>query len=152
MFNYHIRTEKQEMDLDFIHHFLYYHSTWSKGIPLEVVKTSIEHSLNFGLFFQETQVGYARVISDKATIAYLGDVFIDEAHRGKGLANMLMETVISHPDLQHLRRWILLTSTAGWLYEKYGFSKLPKPDIYMERYQPEIYLPAVSEHNTGNDG
>ncbi|MHA4847385.1 GNAT family N-acetyltransferase [Flavitalea antarctica] len=134
-----ITTDKSKMDIAAIHDFLSKHSGWSDNIPFEKVKTSIEHSLNFGLFHQEKQVGFARVISDFSTIAYLGDIYVLERYRGLGLSKKLMEVVMGHPNLQGLRRWILLTSTAEWLYEKYGFTKLPKPEIYMELYNPEVY-------------
>ncbi|MFN7691469.1 MAG: GNAT family N-acetyltransferase, partial [Bacteroidota bacterium] len=83
--------------------------------------------------------GFARVISDFSTIAYLGDIYVLENYRGQGLSKKLMDAVVSHPNLQGLRRWILLTSTADWLYEKYGFNKLPKPEIYMELYNSNVY-------------
>jgi GNAT superfamily N-acetyltransferase len=79
------------------------------------------------------------VITDYATIAYLGDVYILDAYRGKGLSKQLMDMIMLHPELQGLRRWILLTSTADWLYEKYGFVNLPRPELYMEKYDPEVY-------------
>lgn len=136
---YCITTDKTKMDIFAIHDFLSKHSGWSNNIPLDIVKTSIENSISFGLFHNEKQIGFARVISDLATIAYLGDIYILEDYRGKGLSKKLMETIIKHPYLQGLRRWILLTSTADWLYEKYGFTKLPKPEIYMELFNPNVY-------------
>lgn len=137
---YHITTDKSKLDLVAIHHFLATEAAWSKGIPFEKVKTAIEHSLNFGLFHQQRQIGFARVISDFSTIAYLGDVYVLQEYRGKGLSKKLMHFLMQHPDLQGLRRWILLTSTADWLYEKYGFTKLPKPEIYMELHNPNVYI------------
>jgi N-acetylglutamate synthase-like GNAT family acetyltransferase len=134
-----ITTDKSRLDIPAIHDFLSNHSGWSNDIPYERVKTSIENSLNFGLFDNGKQIGFARVISDYATIAYLGDVYVLDAYRGQGLSKKLMDAVMSHPALQGLRRWILLTSTADWLYEKYGFTKLPKPDVYMELYDPDVY-------------
>lgn len=134
-----ITTDRSKMDVAAIHDFLSKHSGWSDNIPLERVKISIENSLSFGLFHQGTQIGFARVISDFSTIAYLGDIYVLEEFRGRGLSKKLMDAVMSHPNLQGLRRWILLTSTADWLYEKYGFSKLPKPEIYMELYNPAVY-------------
>ncbi len=119
--------------------FLSNHSDWSRNIPFEKVKTSIDNSLCFGLFHGETQIGFARVISDFSTIAYLGDVYVLEEYRGKGLSKKMMDVVMSHPNLQGLRRWILLTSTAEWLYSKYGFAKLSKPEIYMELHNKNIY-------------
>lgn len=134
-----ITTDKSQLDIAAIHDFLSKHSGWSDNIPFERVKTSIDNSLNFGLFHRDKQIGFARVISDLSTIAYLGDIYVLENYRGQGLSKKLMDAVMGHPDLQGLRRWILLTSTADWLYEKYGFAKLPKPEIYMELYNPDVY-------------
>ena len=134
-----ISTDKTRLDIVAIHDFLSKHSGWSDNIPFERVKTSIDHSLNFGLFHKGDQIGFARVISDFSTIAYLGDIYVLENYRGQGLSKKLMDAVMGHPNLQGLRRWILLTSTADWLYEKYGFAKLPKPEVYMELYNPNVY-------------
>ncbi|TNE71986.1 N-acetyltransferase [bacterium] len=134
-----LSTDSAKMDVTAIHDFLCNHSGWSKGIPIEKVKTSIQNSLNFGLFHQGKQIAYARVISDFATIAYLGDVYVLESYRGKGLSKLLMDAVMNHPELQQLRRWILLTSTASYLYKKYGFTALKKPEIYMEAFNPDVY-------------
>lgn len=134
-----ITTDRNKMDIIAIHDFLANHSGWSYGIPLDKVKVSIDNSLNFGLFHKGQQIGFARVISDFSTIAYLGDIYVLESYRGQGLSKKLMNSVMKHPSLQDLRRWILLTSTAEWLYEKYGFSKLPKPEIYMELFNPDVY-------------
>jgi len=137
--DYLISTALEKLDITMIHHFLTNESGWSNGITIEKVKKSISNSLNFGLYINQKQIGYARVISDFSTIAYLGDIFILKEYRGLGLSRWLMETIMSHEELQGLRRWILLTSTADWLYEKYGFQKLPKPEIYMEKYDPDVY-------------
>jgi N-acetylglutamate synthase-like GNAT family acetyltransferase len=134
-----ITTDKSKMDIVAIHDFLSKYSGWSDNIPFERVKTSINNSLNFGLFHKDRQIGFARIISDFATIAYLGDIYVLDKYRGQGLSKKLMDTVIEHPNLQGLRRWILLTSTADWLYEKYGFTKLPKPELYMELFDPNVY-------------
>jgi N-acetylglutamate synthase-like GNAT family acetyltransferase len=134
-----ISTDRSKLDLNAIHDFLSKHSGWSDNIPLDRVKTSIDNSLNFGVYHKGRQIGFARVISDMATIAYLGDVYILEEFRGHGLSKKLMEVIMGHPNLQGLRRWILLTSTADWLYEKFGFVKIPKPEIYMELYNPDVY-------------
>jgi len=143
-----ITTDRNRLDIDAIHDFLSTKAYWSLGIPREVLERSIANSLNFGLFVEGAQVGFARVISDYSTVAYLGDVYVLENHRRQGLAQMMMEAVMAHPALQNLRRWILLTSTAGWLYEKYGFAKLPHPEIYMERFDPQIYQrPAGSDNS-----
>ena len=134
-----ITTDKTKLDVIAIHDFLSKYSGWSDNIPFEKVKNSIENSLNFGLFHNDIQIGFARVISDFSTIAYLGDIYVLDNYRGQGLSKKLMESVMKHPNLQELRRWILLTSTAEWLYEKYGFNKLPKPELYMELFNPNIY-------------
>lgn len=137
---YLISTDKTKLDIGLIHDFLTNESGWSNGISIEKVKKSIDNSLNFGMYLGPKQIGYARVISDFSTIAYLGDIFILKEYRGLGLSKWLMETIMEHKELQGLRRWILLTSTAEWLYEKYGFTKLPKPEIYMEKYNPDVYM------------
>ncbi len=142
-----ITTDAAKMDIAAIHDFLSNHSGWSHHISIERVKASIDHSLNFGLFHQAKQIGFARVISDFATIAYLGDVYVLDDYRGQGLSTKLMDMVMSHPQLQGLRRWILLTSTAGWLYEKYGFVKIPNPDIYMELYNSRVYSAVQNNEN-----
>ena len=134
-----ITTDKEKMDVEAIHDFLSKYSGWSDDIPIETVKRSIDNSLNFGVFHQNKQIGFARVISDFSTIAYLGDVYFLDEFRGKNLSKKLMDVIISHPELQGLRRWILLTSTADWLYEKYGFVKIPNPEIYMELFNPNVY-------------
>ena len=136
---YSITTDTDKMDVVAIHAFLSQYSGWSDNIPFDRVKRSVENSLNFGLFHGSSQIGFARIISDFSTIAYLGDIYVLESYRGQGLSKKLMEVVMNHPDLQGLRRWILLTSTAPWLYKKYGFTELPNPEIYMELYNPKVY-------------
>jgi GNAT superfamily N-acetyltransferase len=121
-----------------IHAFLT-QTYWAKGIPKETVRRSIEGSLCFALLHKDEQIGFARVISDRATIAYLGDVFVLEPYRGRGLAKWLMECVSSHPDLQGLRRWMLATSDAHGLYRQFGFKELGKPHVFMERHDPDVY-------------
>ena len=134
-----ITTDKTKLDIIAIHDFLSKYSGWSDNISFDKVKISIDYSLNFGLFHSDKQIGFARVISDYSTIAYLGDIYVLEQYRGQGLSKKLMDCVMTHPNLQGLRRWILLTSTADWLYEKYGFNKLPKPELYMENFKPNVY-------------
>ena len=137
--DFYITTDKSKLDVVAIHDFLANHSGWSDHIPFERLQLSIENSLNFGLFHQGKQIGFARIISDYSTIAYLGDVYVLDDYRGQGLSKKLMDVIMEHPNLQGLRRWILLTSTAEWLYEKYGFTQLPKPELYMELYNPNVY-------------
>src|SRR5580692_1265290 len=98
-----ISTDKSKLDIELIHHFLSTKSYWAQNIPFETVKTSIENSICFGMFFQNEQIGFARVVSDKATFAYLGDVFVLPEYRGKGLSKWLMQTIHDHPELQNLR-------------------------------------------------
>jgi GNAT superfamily N-acetyltransferase len=134
-----ISTDRNRLNLDMIHTFLT-HSYWAKGIPREVVASSIEHSLCFGMYDENGhQIGFARVITDYATIAYLGDVFLLESHRGRGLSKWLMQCIVQHPALQNLRRWILLTRDAHQLYSKFGFTSLKSPDRYMELHNPNVY-------------
>jgi len=134
-----ISTDPSRIQLDVVHAFLAT-SYWAEGIPREVVRRSIEHSLCFGLYHEEgRQIGFARVITDRATFAYLGDVFVLEAFRGRGLARWLLEVVQAHPELQGLRRWVLLTRDAHALYRLAGWSSLATPDRYMERWFKDVY-------------
>jgi GNAT superfamily N-acetyltransferase len=135
---YLISTDKSRLDLTLIHNFLTT-SYWAAGIPLEIVRRSIENSLSFGLYREDQQIGYARVITDYATFAYLGDVFILEPFRGQGLSKWLMEVIVTHPDLQGFRRWILLTKDAHGLYKKVGFTGVATPERYMERFFADVY-------------
>jgi len=130
---YLISTDSSRLDLTVIHDFLT-RSYWAAGIPLEVVKRSIDHSLSFGLYREDQHIGYARVITDYATFAYVGDVFILEPFRGQGLSKWLMEVVVQHPELQGFRRWVLLTRDAHGLYKQFGFTEVKAPERYMERY------------------
>jgi GNAT superfamily N-acetyltransferase len=134
-----ISTDQARLDLTVIHGFLT-NCYWSKGIPRDVVARSIEHSHCFGIYDGGgAQVGFARVVSDYATVAYLGDVFVLESHRGRGLSKWLMECVMQHPALQNLRRWILLTRDAHGLYSQFGFTPIETPDRYMELHRPNVY-------------
>jgi GNAT superfamily N-acetyltransferase len=136
---YVISTDPARLDLDVIHEFLT-NCYWSKGIPRDVVERSIQHSLCFGIYDSSgAQVGFARVISDLATVAYLGDVFVLESHRGRGLSKWMMECITQYPALQELRRWILLTQDAHGLYSKFGFTSLKSSERYMELHNPSIY-------------
>jgi GNAT superfamily N-acetyltransferase len=136
---YIVSTDPARLDLDMIHGFLT-NCYWAKGIPRDLVARSIEHSLCFGVYDGSgAQVGLARVVSDFATVAYLGDVFVLESQRGRGLSKLLMECVTQHPALQNLRRWILLTRDAHELYAKFGFTPVKSPDRYMELHRPNVY-------------
>jgi len=134
-----LSTDPARLDLDLIHGFLT-NCYWAKGIPREVVARSIEHSLCFGVYDgRGAQAGFARVVSDFATVAYLGDVFIVESYRGRWLSKWLMECIVQHPALQGLRRWILLTRDAHGLYSQVGFTPLKAPERYMELHRPDVY-------------
>ena len=133
-----ISTDRKRLDLDIVHGFLT-ESYWAGGISREVVTRSIENSLCFGVYGDGKQVGFARVISDYATYAYIGDVFVLESHRGHGLGKWLMECIMGHPRLQGLRRWSLATMDAHGLYTKFGFTPLKVPERHMERHDPEVY-------------
>ena len=134
---YWLTTDVARMDVDAIHGYLT-RVYWSEGIPRDVVERSMKNSLCFGLFCGAEQVGFARVITDYATFAYVADVFVLEQHRGRGLATWLMQFVMKHPRLQGLRRWALATRDAHGLYEKVGF-RLLNPDRWMEIITPDIY-------------
>jgi GNAT superfamily N-acetyltransferase len=133
-----VTTSPEEQDLEVIHGFLS-QSYWAKGIPKITVAKSLKDALCFALLCNGKQIGFARVISDFATIAYLGDVFILPEHRGQGLSKWLMDCITSHPDLQGMRRWILATSDAHDLYAKYGFTALKQPSAFMELHNPNVY-------------
>lgn len=137
--DYVISTDKSILDLSLIHSFLSTQAYWSLNIPFATVKRSVENSLCFGVYQGDRQVGFARVISDYATIAYLGDVFILPEHRGKGLSKLLVGEIMTHPDLQGLRRWMLLTSDAHGLYRQFGWKAIAGPDRFMEIANPDIY-------------
>jgi GNAT superfamily N-acetyltransferase len=133
-----ISTDRKRINLEIVHGFLT-NCYWAKGISREIVARSIEHSLCFGIYDNGTQIGFARVISDFSTFAYIGDVFVLESHRGRGLSKWLMECIVQHPALQNLRRWVLLTRDAHGLYSKFGFAPLKAAERYMELHQPDVY-------------
>lgn len=133
-----ISIDKARFDIEMIHGFL---STcyWAEGISRKVVQKSMDNSLCFGVFEGNKQIGFARVITDRATYAYIGDLFILESHRGKGLGKQLMAAIMGHPELQGLRRWSLVTRDAHGLYEPFGFASLANPQRHMERHDPDVY-------------
>jgi GNAT superfamily N-acetyltransferase len=136
-----ISTDPSRLDLEVIHQFLANEAYWSPQVPREIVEIAIAHSLPFGLYVRPggEQVGFARVVTDHATFAYLADVFILPEFRGRGLSKWLVTCILSHPDLQGLRRWMLATRDAHELYARYGFQPLGHPERYMEMVNLEIY-------------
>ncbi|NRA67703.1 MAG: GNAT family N-acetyltransferase [Pseudobacteriovorax sp.] len=133
-----ISTDTSLLDFDWTHQSIR-NSYWAKGIPRETFDRSLEHSLCFGAYLSKIQVGFARVVTDYATFAYLGDVFIHEEHRGHGYSKTLIEAVMIHPDLQGLRRFCLGTKDAHSLYERFGFKVIKDFDNWMEIKIPDIY-------------
>jgi GNAT superfamily N-acetyltransferase len=133
-----VSCDPAKLDHRVVHDFLAA-SYWAKDIPIEIVQRSIEGSLCFALLAGDRQVGFARVITDRATIAYLGDVFVLPGYRGKGLGKWLVECVLAHPQLQGLRRWVLVTADAHGLYQQFGFKPLARPQGFMEIHQPQLY-------------
>lgn len=140
---YSISTEKNRIDLKAVHSFLSTEAYWCIGIPFERVQKAVENSLNFGLYHLDRQIGFARIISDYATIAYLGDVYVLPEYRGKGLSKWMMETIMTHPELQGLRRWILLTGDAHGLYRQFGWVDVASPDKWMELHNKDVYKPSL---------
>lgn len=138
---YMISTNQQLLNISFIHSYLSEQSYWAQNVPLEIVEPAIRHSLCFGLYWQQEQIGFARVITDKATFAYLADVFITDVHRGKGLSKWLLEVIHRHPQLQALRRWLLVTRDAHGLYEQFLWQGIPETaqGLFMQIHQPAIY-------------
>jgi GNAT superfamily N-acetyltransferase len=133
-----ISTDPARIDLAMVQEFLA-ESYWARGVPREVVQRSIEHSLCFGIYCEARQVGFARAITDCATFAYLADVFVIEEYRKRGLSKWLMECIRSHPDLQRLRRWTLITRDAHQLYRQFGFTELANPERWMEIHDMDVY-------------
>lgn len=137
---YEVSTDPGRIDLDYVHHYLSRLSYWAGGIPRDVVARSIEHSIAFGLYAPEgRQVGFARIITDRTTFAWLADVFIDPAEQGKGLGKGLVDAIMAHPDLQGLRRFMLVTADAHGLYEQYGFAAIDRPERLMAIVRTDLY-------------
>lgn len=134
-----ISTDKSLLQIDVIHKFLSEESYWAKERTLEQTKRAIENSLCFGVYAADKQIGFARVVSDFTTFAYIGDVFILQEFRGRNLSKLLMEAIVSHENLQGLRRWILATKDAHGLYRKFNFSDLRFPERWMEKTAPNAY-------------
>lgn len=134
-----ISTDRARIDVGTVHQFLSGESYWAAGIPLDVFRRAIEHSLCFGLYQGEEQAGFARVITDYATFAYLADVFVLSPYRGQGLSKWLIGVIRNHPDLQGFRRWMLATQDAHGLYAQFGFTPPAKPEIWMEVWNRDAY-------------
>ena len=134
-----ISTDRKRLQIDAIHQFLSEESYWAKERTKKQTETAIKNSLSFGVYFGEKQIGFARVVTDYSTFAYLGDVFVLEEFRGRGLSKWLMQVIINHPELQGFRRWILATKDAHTLYEKFDFTALKFPTRWMEKTAPNAY-------------
>ncbi len=137
--NYRITTDKADLQFDVVQRYLSGEAYWAKGRTDSQTETAIENSLCFGLYCDQEQVGFARVVSDYSTFAYVGDVFILPEYQGLGLGQWLMEIIVEHPGLQNLRRWVLATRDAHKLYEKYGFTEFKHPERWMEKAAPDAY-------------
>jgi GNAT superfamily N-acetyltransferase len=136
---YRVTDDRAALDLGAIHRFMAGESYWAAGIPEAVMARAVAHSLCFGLFEGSSQVGFARVVTDRATFGYLCDVFVDKAHRGTGLGKWLVGCVLAHPDLQGLRRLSLMTRDAHELYRPLGFKPMPDAQRYLEIHRPDVY-------------
>lgn len=135
-----IGTDFADVDLDVVHGFLSRDAYWCRGITRERVERAARHSLCFSALLDGAQVGFARVVTDRATFGYLADVFVLPAHRGQGISQAMMASILAHPELQELRRFLLATSDAHGLYAKYDFQPLTRPERFMERYRPDAHL------------
>jgi len=135
---YEISTDRTRLDIALIHEFLQT-SYWARGVPGEVVERSIRNSLCFGAFYEGRQVGFARVVTDFATMAYIADVFVLPEHRGHGVSKSLMRAILDHPELQGLRRFLLATQDAHGLYTQFGFVPLAHPEHFMTIHKPNPY-------------
>lgn len=133
-----VSTDDTRLDIDLIHHFLA-RTYWSPGIPRDILERALANSLNFGAYAAGKQLGFARIVTDRATFAYLCDVFVVEAWRGRGVSKFIMECVMGHPELQNLRRVMLATADAHGLYRQFGFAVIARPERMMEIVAPDIY-------------
>jgi GNAT superfamily N-acetyltransferase len=133
---YLISTDKTSLHFDVIHNFLNKQSYWAKGITKEKLKIAIENSICFGVYYDHQQIGFARVITDQSTFAYLADVFIISSFRKQGLSKWLMQTILAFADFKNIRRWLLATADAHALYAKFGFESLKNPDRFMQIFTP----------------
>ena len=147
-----LSTLADEMDVDAVHAYLSGESYWARGVPRAVVARAIQHSLCIGVFDGAAQVAFARAVTDRATYAYLADVYVLEAYRGRGVGKWMMETLVAHPDLQGLRRWSLMTKDAHGLYTQFGFRPLSHPERSMERTSPGVYTRSGDGGEPGSGG
>ncbi|HML10096.1 MAG TPA: GNAT family N-acetyltransferase [Stellaceae bacterium] len=143
--SYEVDTAKDRLDIGLIHHFLSRCSHWALRIPRETLERAIAHSLCFGLYADGRQIGFARVVSDEATYAYLSDVFVVAEHRNSGLGQFLIEGVLAHEPLQGLRLWQLVTRDAASLYRRCGFTDLAPCRTYLHRFDPDAYAAAEQD-------
>ena len=139
-----VSTDKEKLDIQAIHQYLT-RSTWAKGIDLDTVSASIENSLNFGVYRNELQIGFARLITDYATFAYLCDVYVLEEYQGDGLGRWVMECIHDHPLFEKFRRIMLFTTTAPWLYEKFGYKPVNQENYAWTITRPDIYTKGKSQ-------
>jgi GNAT superfamily N-acetyltransferase len=139
-----VTTAQARLDFEVIFHAIA-ESYWARGISRTRLKKAIEHSLAFGAYEDDKFVGFARIITDHATYAYLCDVFVVPEARGRGISKALMAAIVAHPDLQELRRWSLATRDAHGLYSRFGFKPLSAPELYMERWEPGVYERLAAE-------
>lgn len=147
---YSISTDRSQINLAFVHGYLH-RSYWSKGIPYEVVARAVENSLPFGVYLDAQQVGFARIITDFTALAYLADVFITEEHQGKGLGKWLVASILAHPQLQGIRRWLLFTQDAHSLYKQFGFELIPGVEERLMGWNDPAYPSYFVQQPTEND-
>lgn len=134
-----ISADTAELDVALIHRFLSEESYWAKGIPRATLERALAHSVCVGGFLEDRQVAFARAVTDQATFAYLADVFVLPAHRGRGYGRQVVAAVLDDPRMQGLRRWHLVTRDMHRLYAGFGFVPLTQPERHMQRHDPEIY-------------
>jgi len=154
---YQIDTDAARLDIALIHHFLAKCSHWAWDIPLDTLRRALAHSMAFGIYREGAQVGFARIVTDQATFAYLADVFVVAEERNAGLGQWLIETILAHPPLHGLRRWLLVTKNAKNLYLRCGFAELPPDVSYLERFDPTVHAHAggsygSDHHDPTSDG
>jgi GNAT superfamily N-acetyltransferase len=136
--DYNISTDNHRLNIPLIHDFISNQSYWGQGRKIEIVQLALNNSLNFGLYKNGEQIGFARVVTDYCTFAWLADVFITEGFRGEGLSKWLMEVIMNHPRLMNMRRWVLATKDAHGLYEQFGFGRMAQPERWMERFNDNV--------------